>query len=330
MSSKPARINRAGSIHFGDARLSIWEEGITDARNAGGFKGAQAWELSFKREVFSRIVQTLNRIGWKLKVSTEHQRLYGRSFAENFRECAKGDLRGELRISGRTISLEMWQGVNTPTRPDHGGRYEPNKEACAPYLLRLEMDRTRNRIRQYLLNVLTGYEFSPEKIASPSPDPLAYFNSTWDSAYERSRGIHRFDRGADGWPSDKAIECWSRLDKDGAQLRSADVRWLYGRSGRLLRGRVYGGINGMWMFVYGPGKRDYTHEPAGYFFTYKPGLTPRKLVSAYQREQRLKQELEAAVKAMDFQRAHTLKGILFPAGRKTTSQKPAPQEVATA
>lgn len=49
--------------------------------------------------------------------------------------------------------------MNTPTRPDHGGRYESNLEACMPYVLRLEMERTRRRIRDYLCNVFSGYTF---------------------------------------------------------------------------------------------------------------------------------------------------------------------------
>ncbi|UUQ65183.1 hypothetical protein NLK61_00585 [Pseudomonas fuscovaginae UPB0736] len=56
------QIQRKGNLSFGDARLSIWEEDISAARDAGGVRRADAWEKRFKREVFKRIIQTLNRL----------------------------------------------------------------------------------------------------------------------------------------------------------------------------------------------------------------------------------------------------------------------------
>ena len=67
-----AQINRTGQVSFGDASLSIWEEGISEARKAGGWEGAQAWERKFKRQVFARIVQTLNRLGWTLAIPQDY------------------------------------------------------------------------------------------------------------------------------------------------------------------------------------------------------------------------------------------------------------------
>jgi hypothetical protein len=301
------QIHREGTINFGDASLNVWEEGIPQE-----WKAREAWEQKFKREVFARIVQTLNRLGWKCEIPQEYIKQYNMSFARNRRACQKGDLHGFLDMSGRHIEFKMWQGVNTPTRPDHGGRYESNKEACAPYLLRLEMDRTRQRIRDYLCNVFTRYEFSPPKISSPNPDPLAYFNNSWDGEYEKRNGTHRFKRGADGWPCDDELRSWDRKDKDGTILNHGDVRWMHNRKGQLIRGRVYGGINGMWMFVYGPGQADHLHENAGKFFTYRAGETPRKLADNRLRKNRLQDELAKAIKAMNFERAATLRDIIFP------------------
>ena len=59
------QIDRTGLVCFGDASVSIWEEGIKSARDAGGPKGAEDWERQFKkREVFARVIQMLNRLGW--------------------------------------------------------------------------------------------------------------------------------------------------------------------------------------------------------------------------------------------------------------------------
>lgn len=304
MSLTTGQIARTGSVRFTDAALRVWEEGLAGLP----WDQRETWERQFKRDVFARIVQTMNRLGWTVSPSTHI------FTSNNARYCKKGDLQADLRIGGRSISLEFFQNVNAPDRPDHGGRYQFEKEKHMPYVLRLEMERTRRRVRDYLCNVFTGYEFEPEDVRSPNPDPLAYFNDKWDMEYDKKRGVHRFHRGADGWPSDKELSSWSRTDKDGAQLNHGDVRWYRDQKGRLLRGRVYGGINGMWLFVYGPGRRDFAQDNASRFFSYQEGKTPRKLVDARLRIGRLKHELAAAVAQMDFKRAEVLKHVLYPEG----------------
>jgi hypothetical protein len=314
MTLTKGRIERTGKVVFHDANVHVWEAGIPR-----DWEAKRVWERDYKRQVFARIVQQLNRLGWECvqpPINDHDVKHYGGDVArwasERRRNCRKGDLFGELEISGCCIKFEMWQSVNTPNRPDHGGRYEPNLEAVMPYVLRLEMERTRRKIRDYLCNVFTEYRFEPPKIASPNPDPLAYFNDGWDSEHEKRRGVHRFRRGADGWPSDEELASWDRKDKDGAPLKHGDIRWTRDSNGRLLRGRVYGGINGMWMFVYGPGRRDYTQQHAKQFFTYRAGETPAKAVDERTRLKRLESELAKAVKAMNFERAAVLRDVIFP------------------
>ena len=54
------QINRTGRVSFGDASLCVWEEGL-----GGSLQERDAWEKAFKRQVFKRIIQALNRLGWK-------------------------------------------------------------------------------------------------------------------------------------------------------------------------------------------------------------------------------------------------------------------------
>ncbi len=306
--SAPARI---GSVCFNDASLSVWEEpGQAAMEN-------DAWESAFKKDVFARIVQQLNRMGWSCEVPAEMVERYSLSFARNYRSCRKGDLHGELSLSGRHIEFAMWQELHNVSNRN-GGRYDFDKEQRMPYLLRLQMEVTRRRLRDYLINVFDGYVFSPQPVSSPNPDPLAYFNGRWDGEYEKKRGTHRFERGADGWPSEREINSWDRKDADGRLLSQGDVRWIRDRQGHLRQGLVYGGINGMWMLVYGPGPRDHTHESAGEFFTYVPGM-PRKQVRDYHRRKRLQAELDLAVSAMNFERAAVLRDVLCPGAIATTA-----------
>jgi len=69
--------------------------------------------------------------------------------------------------------------------------------------------------------------------------------------------------------------------------------------------------------VYGPGAGDHTHESAGEFFTYVPGM-PRKQVTDYHRRKRLQAELDLAVSAMNFERAAVLRDVLCPGVIATT------------
>lgn len=295
---------REGVIHIGDASLSIWEE-----PGQMPVLPRDAWEIRFKRDVFARMVQMLHRLGWTCalpEISSHDVKRYGgriaRRAAERRRFCTKGDLKADLEISGRTISLKMFQSVNCPTRPDYEGRYESNKEAAMPYVLRLEMERTRRRLTAYLCAVFGGYSVEPTKVTSPSPYPLAYFDAHW--------APHRFKRDATGWPDLSELNHWRREDRDGVQLCHGDVRWTRSRSGGLLRGRVYGGINGMWTFVYGPGVRDFMTCSASEFFTYAGHA--RKVVADDVRRKRLEAELKAAIGAMRFERAAVLRDTLHP------------------
>ncbi|WP_256775461.1 MULTISPECIES: UvrB/UvrC motif-containing protein [unclassified Stenotrophomonas] len=299
-------LARNGSVCFNDASLSVWEEPGRAAMDN------DAWESAIKKDVFARIVQQLNRMGWTCEVPAEMVNRYSLSFARNYRSCRKGDLHGELRLGGRHIEFAMWQELHNVSNRN-GGRYDFDKEQRMPYLLRLQMQITRCRLRDYLVNVFDGYVFTPERVSSPNPDPLAYFNASWDGEYEKRRGTHRFERGPDGWPSERAISSWDRKDADGRPLSHGEVRWMRDRQGRLRRGRVYGGINGMWMLVYGPGPRDHTHESARNFFTYAPDM-PRKQVPEHHRKKRLQAELARAVSAMNFERAAVLREVLCPEG----------------
>lgn len=300
------QIAREGRVSFGDASLSVWEEGLANARAAGGLKAAEEWERQFKKDVFLRIVQLLNRLGWTCKVPQEYMEQYSLDFARNRRECSKGDLRGWLDLSGRHIEFEMWQGVNTPTRPDRGGRYESNKEAVAPYLLRLEMFRTRNRIRDYLCNVFSGYQFD-QKHYSIYRKPLQ------QTAMERIQQHYVESWHFKGdWQAYLAKERWmdgNRKSADGVLLEHGQRVWLADRKGRIVTGIAYYNINNMWWVWLG--KYDYTNEACFNLYANLPENFRAKRNGRLRRS-RLETLLAKAAKEMNFERAAVLRDILFP------------------
>ena len=304
MKTPKGLINRTGVVRFGDASLSVWEEGISDARAAGGYAGEKAWELAFKRQVFARIVQTLHRIGWT--VGPWDRANHYKAIAQNHRTCRKGDLQAELSVSGRSIELKMWQDV-TPSENRNGGRYDFDKEARMPYVLRLEMERTRRRIREYLCNVFSGYVFdsgtrlhnakplqftASEKVAIRYAESCHFNGVDWAGYLERNHGM-----------------TYNRKSGDGVMLDHGQRVWFFDGKGRACEGTALHNINSMWWVI--TGRYDYRNLACFELFA-KPPENLRIKRNAKQRRQRLNGLLADAVKAMDFDRAKLLKGILWP------------------
>ena len=298
-----AQMKRTGRVVFHDASLAIWEEGLGSMRTHAE---RDAWERAFRDQVFKRVIQQLNRLGWKCTapaISEHDVKHYGSKVArlasERKRICLKGDLQGELEISGRTIKFEMWQSVNTPTRPDHGGRYEHNKEKVMPYVLRLEMERTRRRIRDYLCNIFDGYEFDA---GNPG---LGELTAAEYAAQQRKSSGHYVPE-LDHARINMACNARSR---DGNTIQHGAKVWALDRKDRIITGTAYYSLNASWQIV--SGRYGYTVCQASEIFTQQPeNLRVKRNGKA--RRNRLECELNAAVKVMDFDRAKVIKNILFP------------------
>lgn len=281
------QIQREGRVTFGEARLDVWEEDIPrdwDAR--------VIWERKFKREVFKRIIQTLNRIGWTVGEQTHI------FIGNNSRHCVKGDLQADLKICGRSIELEFFQSVNTPDRSDHDGRYQRDKEKHMSYLMRLEMERTRRRIRDYLCNVFAGYTFS----ASDRKCGLGGLtNIEWiNTDYASNR---RF-----GPPTIPAAD-YNSGSGDKKTIEHGAKVWTTDRKGRWYQGTAFVNINNMWWVAYG--KYGYTNKACFDLFVDRPANLRAKR-NERARRQRLEDMIARAVAGMNYQRAETLRKVLFP------------------
>jgi hypothetical protein len=213
---------------------------------------------------------------------------------------------GELRVATETYptgcKFEFYQDVVIENL--NGGLYDFDRRAKMPYLIRKAWEAAIRRAAAHLVG--RGF-VDTTKIDSPNPDPVAYFNQSWNSPSDWKRGTHRFDRGEDGWPSDKEIglACWTMghpLIPHGA------IRYFRDRKGRLMRGRCYGGINGRWMVVYGPGRRDFTHLSRHELFECDPRQQPRRVHPVDPK--RLAAVLAKAVAAQEFERAIVIRDAL--------------------
>lgn len=295
------RIERAGSVRFHDASLYISEEGISAARAAGGWAEAKAWERQFKRDVFARIIQQLKRLVWTVGPWSDADKY--KAIALSHRTCAKGDLQAELSVSGRCIKLEFWQDVQNVENPN-GGKYDFNKEHRMTYLQRLEMERTRRRIRDYLCNVFTGYEFDP-------PTPMLGPNgmtAVGYAAYRRRTTGHyvpELDRARISMESNARAA-------DGGTIEHGAKVWALDHKGRVITGTAYYDLNNNWDIV--TGRYGLTVCHTGKIFTRMPENLRLKR-NASERRKRLESELQKAITAMDFERAAILRDITFPKGQ---------------
>ncbi|GLX87833.1 hypothetical protein Pfra02_04020 [Pseudomonas fragi] len=289
------QIQREGSVSFGEARLAVWEEGIPREWDARA-----DWERKFKHDVFKRIIQTLNRIGWVVGEQTH-------IFTDNdSRYCTKGDLQADLRASGRMIELEFFQSVNTPDRADHGGRYQSDKELHMPYLARLEMERTRRRIRDYLCNVFTGYTFDTKR-ADGRGAKVGIGRLT---ALEFIAGCYETSWHFKGDPYKSPIsECNSR-SRDGKTIEHGSQVYYTDWKGRVLTGTAYYNINNMWWVA--SGRYGYNNKSTFEIYVESPGDLRTKRNES-RRRKRLEDLMSTAVAAMDFKRAEVVRNILWPA-----------------
>ncbi|MBW6524463.1 UvrB/UvrC motif-containing protein [Sphingomonas sp. RHCKR47] len=200
--------------------------------------------------------------------------------------------------------VEFYQDVVTVNC--NGGRYDFDKRQKMPYLIGKAFEAAVRAARAHLV----GRGFSERrKLTSPIADPLAYFNQMWDGDFEQRSGIHRFKRGDDGWPTEKELASW-RGASDEPRIEQGSVWYFRDRGGRLARGRCYGGINGMWTVIYGPGSRDFTSKARFELFQCSPAAARRREVPAKRGIDRLQHELRSAVSAENFERAIVLRDNL--------------------
>lgn len=291
-----SRIDRTGVIAFHDATLHITEEGLSAAHD---WNEQTSWEKRFKKDVFTRVVQQLNRLGWTVGPNTYI------FTGNNSRYCRKGDLRADLIMSGRCIKLEMFQNVNAPKRPDHGGRYEFDKEMLMPYVMRLEMQRTRNRIRAYLLNIFSDYTFKSDR-ADGRSNKCGFFHL---NAIEWIQACYESSWHFKGDATTYNISDYNRKSADGLQLAHFDRVWFFDRKGRLNTGIAYYNINNMWWVAMGA----YAVTNVSSFELFKScPANPRVKRNSGLRRKRLEKVLADAIASMKFERAAVIRDIVFP------------------
>lgn len=253
------------------------------------------------RKVWVALLRTLKRLGFSIEDDPNIVANYP-SLRATHRAGRRGDLqwRGETYPSG--CKIEFFQDLVTEN--PNGGRHDYARVAKMNYPIRKSYERAIAALSQCLLD--QGFR-DVSSIGSANPDPLAYFNDRWDSEWDKLRGTHRFTRDESGWPIPSEAGSQGQRDHDGVALRNGEIRLTRDLKGYLRRGRVYGGIGGMWLFVYGPGRADFTHVSAYELFGWRPGLARKQFPNPVAR---IKSRKRAAVEAEQFELAARLRDAL--------------------
>ncbi|MGZ8220017.1 MAG: UvrB/UvrC motif-containing protein [Methylobacter sp.] len=291
------RINRTGIVRFFDASLHIVEEPEGPVKTE--------WERQFKVDVFFPMVDLLEKLSWTCVVPKDMIARHGERFASNYRFCQKGELKGEIEVTGRCIKIEMFQNVNAPDRSDHDGRYQSDKEAHMPYLMRLEMERTRRRLRDMLCTSFEGYEFSTE-IRDGRGGKVGINHLT---AHEYLAGCYETSCHFKGDLTNYKIEDYNNKSADGSIVKHGERVWFFDRKGRACTGIAYYDINNMSLVI--TGKYAITNLSSYELFTSAPENIRIKR-NTKQRRLALEKIMSSAIKAMDFERAAVIRDILFP------------------
>lgn len=301
-----ARTERTGTVEFWDAKILVRTEGFPPmTRNWSEYK---AWCAQYKRDVFARVVQQLNRMGWtvSLREPKPHRTsAHDREYDLKYRDCRKGDLHGELEIDGPRIEFQMWQNLVTPNRPRGDGQYEFHKEVLMPHLIRLEMERTRRKLREYLCNVF-GYRFEEHRQRKLGPGPLGITAAEMERERRLKSGHYRPELDRATFNGDAGTS------GDGLPLENGMRVYAIDYQRRIITGTAYYCLNGNWTIVsgrYGVAWNIWHKQ----VFVNPPENLRQKRNSDIRRK-RLEAQMAEAVRRMDFARAAVLRDVLWPAG----------------
>lgn len=249
-------------------------------------------------ETFNRLLKVLEGKGFAFTTDPRIDERYA-ILSKYHRLGSRQTPQGELFVAAECYptgcKLEFFQEIVTENH--NGGRHDFDKRRKMPYLIGKAFEVAANCARDHLL--ARGFEHH-QPVKSPNPDPLAFFNDKWDGEYERKRGIHRFKRDESGWPDESELRYWRH---GAAPVQQGDVWYFRDHGGHLMRGRCYGGINGMWMVIYGPGAHDCRHLHRSELFQCSPAQTKRRDVPVKRGISRLTRLRDEAIRTEDYEAA---------------------------
>jgi hypothetical protein len=270
--------NRIGA-HIHDASLGIWQDDANDK--------------TFRSEVFGPIVRLLRDRGWKIGADPSVKKNHP-IISHNYRFGHRDTLRVKIKICGRCIEVNFWS-MTAALDNRNGREFDFYKMKRMSYLDRLRVQIERRHIIDWLGTI------APVKVTEkpfrqlPAVEAItADYAENCHSDKELGRPVCKYDSNA--------------KSADNKLVQHGSTVWFFGHDGRMRRGTAYYNINSMWWVVCDKWTRKnlschdlYVDQPADV----------RTKRNVHLRRQKLEKELSTAITRMDFQRAETIKQILF-------------------
>lgn len=240
-------------------------------------------------KTLSAVIRALKAKGFTFttdpRIDNEHYRTLNKYHRMGRRQTPSGDLFVATEAHPAGLTFEFFQNVVMVNR--NGGRYDFDKRDKMPYLI----GKAYEVALRAALDALDDAGFSFQA-ARHRLDPKGYFEG-------------RYSDGPDGWPSTEQLggKSWRITDAGGRLIQSGETRLFRDFDGRVRRGRCYGGINGMWLVTFGPGRGDLRQLSSYKLFEGDPSAMPRRAIPRLTAISRLRRLLDDAVRAQEFERA---------------------------
>lgn len=276
-------MTRAVVFRVHNTSIGLWQDNSNDP--------------TWSREIYGGVIRHVRDCGWSIRRDAEVSSRY-RSLSPSHREGARGDLRCSIELMGRSIKIEFWART-WPIDNRNGRRFDFNKLERMEYLDRLRFRIETKHMLAWLENRAKVQVEDNEQIVAPG-------QLSAREAIERDYAI--------SWHTDKKLGrpvpggVYNCTSADGNIIEHDSIVWFVDRDGRIGRGTAHYHINNMWWVVSGRWSR--RNLSTSEIFTQPPSDLRRKR-NERRRRGRLEDHLATAIRRMDFDRAATLKRILF-------------------
>lgn len=266
------------SVNIHDSHLGIWQD---DARDE-----------TLRSDVYAELIRRMRERGWSIRRNAEiHQR--HRCLSPNHRVGARGSLRCEIELAGRTVKVEFWS-ITAKQDNRNGRRYDFDKMKRMSNLDRLRVELEFRRVIAWLETIAPiEVERRDEQSLSPMQRIEKGYAESWHKDKDLGRPVCQSD--------------YNRKSKDGLMLEHGQTVWLPDRKGRIIRGVAFYHINNMWWVIAG----GQLHNEGSHSLFAEMPADLRTKRNERSRRNRLEAELRTAVQRMDFTRAQVLKTIIF-------------------
>jgi len=282
--------NEKPSINVQDGSLGIWFESCDE---------------KLLKTIMISLCARLRKSGWNIHVPYEEHKdgrngkRFDKRWAERHRKGFHSGLELEANLHGRCLDFKFWENVIDHTDENRsGGRYIFDKESKMPYLVRIRLAATKQLIINHLKK---HYE-------AEVSDRSKFFTKKLKPAIERVMERIKSSGHYDAELGHARIHGSYNKTLDGKTIKHGQFVYTTDYKGRVITGHAYYDLNMNWNIVTGKYGRLIKHNHE--IWANNPGDLRTK-----RNERRARRALEdlmaRSIKAMDFDKAKIIKGVLF-------------------